>query len=720
MADLDTQQFVDRMSKLLEAWEAGFETEGSPWHQVDVFALVHGKSSEVMACPKTAAAQSWLTGWELPDTVTLFGRDGNILFVTGPKNITALTPVKESWEASKEGRTMELVPKPARQGESKKAFSSFFESEDTILGVIPAKARPEGELAITFQAWREERKEGTERWVSAGISSLFATRAEGEEANVDFKLLGFPAFPVLVTRRWTISVYSAFAAEVSTLGLYVQVEGLHVRREESEAQRRNVVTFFVDGFPEGGGGEARDEVEKAVQRVTSSPSSWVPERVLSCGPLSFSQVEVKLPQNCSQASQKIRVTLHMLLSDDQWEAMLSPPQFAEMCRVRLCRLLRHFSFRSGNRWRDPFSEESGGGFEVSVSEGRCIPNPPLVGGNGEGGWEQQEASPSSSAAPKKRKESEETTTSVLFRLTVVCPSQQPHGMGVTDGGQWERRVGGWVNELLDFLLMKTLRWTELPPGVVEQSEEMSGVGDDFRALWGWKVWGKFKPRSHASAYPTRSEVGIIAESSQPTDPSAAALLIQNALAGALERHRKRLAKGSTASERIRNAKRQKAFCGGCSEEGKGDGGSKEPDQGGLFLSQSAWVENTGEDAEGEVPGGGELHDHVIEAPGEGGEGEEDRSEWRKDQGDGENEDAPHLKLAKVEGEGAALHGADAFGPALPESAPTREQMEPFRYGNSFLVPPFLAPFQGAARFSAAGQPWTLWGLRPPPNGSNYQ
>eukprot|EP00820_Chromera_velia_P007613 Cvel_19877.t1-p1 / transcript=Cvel_19877.t1 / gene=Cvel_19877 / organism=Chromera_velia_CCMP2878 / gene_product=FACT complex subunit SPT16, putative / transcript_product=FACT complex subunit SPT16, putative / location=Cvel_scaffold1743:37181-39548(+) / protein_length=271 / sequence_SO=supercontig / SO=protein_coding / is_pseudo=false len=184
MADLDTQQFVDRMSKILEAWEAGFETEGSPWHQVDVFALVHGKSSEVMACPKTAAAQSWLTGWELPDTVTLFGRDGKILFVTGPKKITALSPVKDAWEASKEGRTMELVPKPASQEESKKAFGSFCESEDTILGVIPVKAQPEGELAIAFQAWREGCKEGTERSVSAGISRLLATRAEGEEANV--------------------------------------------------------------------------------------------------------------------------------------------------------------------------------------------------------------------------------------------------------------------------------------------------------------------------------------------------------------------------------------------------------------------------------------------------------------------------------------------------------------------------------------------------------
>ncbi|XP_062500756.1 FACT complex subunit SPT16-like [Corticium candelabrum] len=82
MASLDKEAFIRRISRLYKAWE---NDSGDLFQGADAFVSTVGQDEEVTYA-KSTALQTWLFGYELPDTLTLFCKSEIIVLSSKKKN----------------------------------------------------------------------------------------------------------------------------------------------------------------------------------------------------------------------------------------------------------------------------------------------------------------------------------------------------------------------------------------------------------------------------------------------------------------------------------------------------------------------------------------------------------------------------------------------------------------------------------------------------------
>uniref|UniRef100_A0A0G4H4D3 Uncharacterized protein n=1 Tax=Chromera velia CCMP2878 TaxID=1169474 RepID=A0A0G4H4D3_9ALVE len=195
---------------------------------------------------------------------------------------------------------------------------------------------------------------------------------------VQIVLHGFPALPKLQHRKWRVLLHDYLAPELDQIGVLIDQSSLDVRKDR-ETERVNVsFTCKISQKEEGGDKPGKQVVAAVVKEEGDKPGKQV---VAAVGKeegdkpgkqvvaavvnrltgydgqpgagerLSASEraARVLSRQRTEQDWEGVfdkrpqvsetRITISFSLTQGEWEAVLPPDVFTEMCRVRVCRLL---------------------------------------------------------------------------------------------------------------------------------------------------------------------------------------------------------------------------------------------------------------------------------------------------------------------------------------------------------------------------------------------
>jgi len=89
---VDTYAFVVRLKKLWSAWKDAGSSDVSPFGNASVLVSIVGVDAPVHAL--SVSFQSWLLGYECPDTAFAFAKDGTLTFFSSKKKLKLLEPLQ--------------------------------------------------------------------------------------------------------------------------------------------------------------------------------------------------------------------------------------------------------------------------------------------------------------------------------------------------------------------------------------------------------------------------------------------------------------------------------------------------------------------------------------------------------------------------------------------------------------------------------------------------
>ena len=150
------------------------------WSKLDAFVFAVGVDEE-MVYSKSNTLQSWLLGYELPDTVLVMTEE-NIIFLSSKKKIEFLRPLESNLDSSKTVPDVKLLVRD-KEDKDKRNIAKLIESirkskNGKSVGTFTKDKFP-GEF---MSAWREAvKKEGLESVdMSAQFGYLMAPKEEVE------------------------------------------------------------------------------------------------------------------------------------------------------------------------------------------------------------------------------------------------------------------------------------------------------------------------------------------------------------------------------------------------------------------------------------------------------------------------------------------------------------------------------------------------------------
>ncbi|KAJ3184411.1 FACT complex subunit spt16 [Gaertneriomyces sp. JEL0708] len=177
---LDADAFQKRISLLWDTWKAGRTNE--EWAEADAIVFPVGKSDEEIAFQKGIALQTWLFGYEFPETIIALTAD-KILILTSEKKARYIEPL------AKRVRALEIIKRTKDEAVNKAGITQLINAlasshNGKKIGVI-AKDRYQGQL---IKEWQDALKSGDRNFeeadVSAGVATVLAVKDEDSLRNI--------------------------------------------------------------------------------------------------------------------------------------------------------------------------------------------------------------------------------------------------------------------------------------------------------------------------------------------------------------------------------------------------------------------------------------------------------------------------------------------------------------------------------------------------------
>ncbi|CAG7817942.1 unnamed protein product [Allacma fusca] len=171
---VDREIFLRRLQRLYSEWKKG----SGDWGKLDAIAVAVGVDEEVVYC-KSTALQTWLFGYELPDTIMVFGESA-VYFLSSKKKIEFLKPVESKEENGLPSVKLLVRDKNDKdKGNYDKLIEALKESKTgKTVGSFPKDKFP-GEFMEGWRAALGKDKFDTVD-ISALIGGLLAVKEEAE------------------------------------------------------------------------------------------------------------------------------------------------------------------------------------------------------------------------------------------------------------------------------------------------------------------------------------------------------------------------------------------------------------------------------------------------------------------------------------------------------------------------------------------------------------
>ncbi|KAL1528547.1 hypothetical protein AB1Y20_009890 [Prymnesium parvum] len=178
---IDPVVFWERLSKLHKTWNTARETEGSVWKGTDALVIEAGESDEDRLYSKSQSLQTWLLGWEFPETILVVGNRA-VHVLTSKKKVGHLEPLKTA-----ENATLPLELLARDKTDNSANYASLVQAirrshAGAVVGTL-LKEEPKGAFVGAFRdALKADGLEQLE--IAPALCELLAVKDSTEQACV--------------------------------------------------------------------------------------------------------------------------------------------------------------------------------------------------------------------------------------------------------------------------------------------------------------------------------------------------------------------------------------------------------------------------------------------------------------------------------------------------------------------------------------------------------
>jgi len=169
----DSDTFYKHLGQLYQSWKDNKSSD--LWKDADAIAIVYGKPDEYRIYRKSSAAQLWLLGYELPDTI-IIATEKTLYFITSSRKVKLLEQLKQNSSIV----SLELLARPKEGArEQLESILASIEKESfggKNIGVL-RKDKHEGPIVEEWEAALGSRELVD---VSNGISTLLSVKDSNE------------------------------------------------------------------------------------------------------------------------------------------------------------------------------------------------------------------------------------------------------------------------------------------------------------------------------------------------------------------------------------------------------------------------------------------------------------------------------------------------------------------------------------------------------------
>ncbi|EEC50840.1 predicted protein [Phaeodactylum tricornutum CCAP 1055/1] len=196
MAELDVKRFLTRLNKLQSHF---LKHNATVWNKADCVVLHRGPLDDDQPYLKSVTLHQWLFGYELPDTILLLTKDGNVWLLATQKKLDFVRPALEALPELKTGKSklqdIHLLLRNKQDGNEANYASLWKEAglnvdggeknTKRVVGVILKERAGNSQAGGILGPWEEKLTAGQENGVelvdvSAALSFLTSVKDESE------------------------------------------------------------------------------------------------------------------------------------------------------------------------------------------------------------------------------------------------------------------------------------------------------------------------------------------------------------------------------------------------------------------------------------------------------------------------------------------------------------------------------------------------------------